>query len=75
MLQTTSYSHLIVLIIAVAFLAAVIWAVVVTLKDKRLRVAEKALWAVVLVLVPVVGFGLWLFDRALKRRNTPRSST
>jgi predicted lysophospholipase L1 biosynthesis ABC-type transport system permease subunit len=63
----TSYTHLIVLIVALLFTIAAIWAVLITINDTHYRVADKVVWTIALICIPVVGLVLWSTTRVLKR--------
>lgn len=60
--------HLVVVITVVAAYAASIWAVVVTITDRRYGTGEKVIWVAELLIVPVLGLVVWLIARAFRRR-------
>ena len=61
--------HLVVVIAVVAAYAASIWAVVVTIIDRRYGTGEKVIWVAELLIVPVLGLVVWLIARAFRRRT------
>lgn len=68
-MSVTEFSpvHLIVLLaIAAAYLAS-IWAIVVTVRDRRYPVSEKIIWCLELILFPLLGLIVWLVARAFRR--------
>ena len=66
-MYVTSYTHLIVLIVALLFVIAAIWAAFITINDPHYRVADKVVWTIALICIPVVGLVLWSTTRAVKR--------
>ena len=69
MLQVITYTHPLVLAAALALLIAVVWAVLVTLRDGRIRTADKVVWTIVLIAFPVIGLALWIINRRLRSRR------
>jgi len=65
--HATSYTHVIVLIVALLFIIAAIWAVFITINDTHYRVADKVVWTIALICIPVVGLVLWSTTRVVKR--------
>jgi H+/Cl- antiporter ClcA len=68
--MTTSTMHLILLIIAVLWFAATVWAIVVVVRSRRYSPVEKLIWCVVLILFPGAGLLAWGIE-LLVRRNRP----
>ncbi len=68
---TNSFSpiHLVVLLAAIVYVVAIIWAIVTTVKDGRLRTGDKVTWIVALIIAPVVALGTWLTVRAIRNRR------
>lgn len=66
-MYVTSYTHLIVLILALLFVIAAIWAVFITINDPHYRVVDKVVWTIALICIPVVGLALWSTTRVVKR--------
>jgi uncharacterized RDD family membrane protein YckC len=69
MLTNSSYVHLIIFAIAVALLVVVVWAVVVTIRDKSTGTPDKVVWTILLLALPVIGLGLWVIARFVKRQG------
>jgi uncharacterized membrane protein YhaH (DUF805 family) len=67
-LQTTLYSHIVVLMVIVVLAIAVIWAALVTIRDGRLRASDKVSWVVALVLLPPLGLVAWTIVRIVQAR-------
>lgn len=59
MLETTSYTHVWLLLASLAIAVPAIIAIVATVRSRRLRVGSKVLWTV-LLLIPVAGIAVWL---------------
>lgn len=76
MLETTTYSHVWILLGTLVVAVPAIIAIIATLRSRSLRLVRKTLWTV-LLLVPVVGVVVWLIVRPTgftfrrQRVNTP----
>ncbi|WP_175474952.1 MULTISPECIES: PLDc N-terminal domain-containing protein [Curtobacterium] len=62
MLETTTYSHVWILLGTLVVAVPAILAIIATLRSRSLRLVRKTLWTV-LLLVPVVGVVVWLIVR------------
>jgi drug/metabolite transporter (DMT)-like permease len=69
MFQTTSYAHPAILAVLVVYAIAVLWAVIVTIRDRRIRRSDKVVWAGALVILPAVGLVAWLILRLVRRQK------
>lgn len=69
MLQTTSYVHPVVLVFIAVYAIAVLWAIVVTVRDRQLKPSDKVAWIGALVILPAVGFIAWLIVRLTRRQR------
>jgi hypothetical protein len=58
MLESTSYSHLWVLLLSIVVAVPAVIAIIATLRTRALSVVSKVLWTLVL-LVPLLGVGFW----------------
>ncbi len=67
MLYSTSYMHLVVLIALMILMIAVISAIIMTIRDHSLGLSDKVLWALALVLLPIIGLIIWLVMRGRRR--------
>lgn len=72
MLTAFSVLHLVVMIVALAYLVVSIWAIIKTIRDGTLRTSDKVIWVAALVIVPLVTLVVWLVVQALKRRHKHR---
>lgn len=66
-LQEFSPLHLVIAFVVLAVYAASIWAIVVTILDRRYGVAEKVIWVAELLIFPLLGLIVWLIARAFRR--------
>lgn len=77
MLETTSYSHVWILLVTLVVAIPAILAIIATLGSRRLPPVRKVLWTV-LLLVPVAGIIAWLLVRptgfAFTRRGLQHAS-
>ncbi len=56
------------------FYAVSIAAIVITVRDKTMPTLNKVIWAVVIVIVPVIGVVVWAIARLVKKlTHTPRT--
>lgn len=69
MIETTSYWHVLVLVVVLAINAAVIWAIVITIRDRKLTAVAKFGWVIDLVLLPVIGLLVWAVVRMARSRS------
>jgi hypothetical protein len=67
--QEFSPLHLILAVVIVASYVGSIWAVIATITDRRLGLAEKAIWVAELLIFPIVGLLVWLVSWAFRRRQ------
>jgi uncharacterized membrane protein len=74
MLENTNYSHVWVLLVTLVLAVPAVLAIIATLRSRSLRLLQKALWAVFL-LVPVVGIAAWLVVRPTGSTFTRRWRT
>jgi L-asparagine transporter-like permease len=58
------------LVVGPALVAAVVTALVLTARDRRMSTAEKLVWVLLLVLVPVLGLVAWLAVRLARGLRT-----
>ncbi len=70
MLTNTSPSHLVILVVAVILLGLTIWAIVLTARDQSAQTANKIVWIIVLLFLPVIGLTLWAVARYFNRSAT-----
>ena len=62
-MNTTSFMHVAVLLVWLAYLVAVVWVIVLTWRNTTMTLAVKLVWTIVLVVVPIIGLLLWLLAR------------
>ena len=55
-----SYMHLVVLLVAIACVAAAIWALIDVIRSGATRGADRVLWCLAVILIPIAGVVAWL---------------
>ena len=63
MVATMPYSHLWLLVGALVLLCAAIWAVVDIAKSPWLKTADRAVWILIVVFLPLIGAASWMLMR------------
>jgi len=71
MTQSFSKHHILVLVVVLALLVAVVLSLIHMFRDTSIPVAEKVVWAVILILFPVLGLVIWVGYSFLRRRSKP----
>ena len=74
MIASFSVGHLLVLVLAIAYLGALIWTIVSTISDSSISTPDKVGWLAVVLIIPVLGLVVWLIVRALARRRRLRAN-
>lgn len=59
MYANVSLGHPLVLLIGLALIALMVWAVIVTVRSRAMSTTAKIWWILVIVLAPLVGLAAW----------------
>ena len=63
MVAETSYSHVWILLAALVLLAVAVWAVVDVARSPWLTTADRVIWLIIVIVLPLVGAAAWLLMR------------
>ncbi len=70
---SVSYTHALVLLVDIAWVASAVWGVVDVVRTQDMRRSDKVAWAVSVVAIPMAGLIAWLIFRAMRRRSMRES--
>lgn len=74
MFVSITFMHVAMLLVAVVYLTATIWAIVLTVQDANLSTENKVVWVAALVIIPIIALLSWTVARmVIRRRQVPRN--